>query len=722
MDLINYKNYHMYQDMVRTGEQKTIYVPQDITLNNIADHIEAILNILKDGIATDFVKHCMIIVSWGGDTWCELSLVDYWYNLFMWSMLLKTNQEIKPKHIFWSAELRRGNIKSFIDKYILSKHNRITIDSYELNSIICDNIWYFSHIEEFSYWLANTINNEDDIDLAKKSSRFNELLHCSMQGVPFEMVKEKGMEITYEAVDIIKDSEELLGYEHCLTNSFRANEAVNLRQYKEVNFNIGTKPNNKQGIHPYVIDKSYKMGGVNNLTSYFIESSTARIAQILSKNNVGDSGDFARLLGINNTDTILHNNADYHCMSTHYIKYEVKSDKHLNIIKNRYFRFMPNGLDYLVDIDDKSIIGKTIYLHSPITCASKSAGIGICSRCYGDLYYTNRDINIGKIAAEILSSQLTQTLLSAKHLLETKIRIIEWLGQFNDFFSVDINTIKLNTDLEPEELKKYFIQIDPEDVQLENEDDFSNYEDDNNDSVTHYNEYIEKFSIVTPMGEELVITSKENNPLYISIDFNRLIRKKAYNVNDKITIPMNVLDDIDIFFIKINNNEISKTMNDIIDVINKSSVTPNLSKSEAVQRLADLVIEGGLSIDLVHLEVILSNQIVSVHDLLKRPNWNNPDEKYKLLTLNQALTNNPSIIISLLYKNLKKVLYHPLSYSKTGPSYFDLFYMEQPQVYMNDELLDDDVDIKDPEKFMMMAKIVEEKKEVKPMAKLIDKS
>ena len=44
-----------------------------------------------------------------------------------------------------------------------------------------------------------------------------------------------------------------------------------------------------------VIDKSFKTGGVNDPQSYFVESSTGRFAQILSKQNVGDSGNFARL-------------------------------------------------------------------------------------------------------------------------------------------------------------------------------------------------------------------------------------------------------------------------------------------------------------------------------------------------------------------------------------------------------------------------------------------
>lgn len=719
MHLQNYKNYLMYSDMVKNHEKKIVYVPEDITHNNIDDHITAITNILKDGIETQYVHNTKITVSWGGDVWCDLSIIDYWFNLFMWSMILKTNQKIQPKHIFWQAEFKKFNLKKFVDDFIATKANKIAIDSKELNSIICDGLWKFSDIELFSYYLANTINNEDDIDLMNANQEFYDLLHCSLQGVPFEDVKEAGMNITNRAIAIIKDSEKYIGYEHALTNSFRANEAINPRQYKEASLNIGTKPNGRGTVYPYIIDKSFKTGGVNDPLSYFIESSTARAAQIMSKTNVGDSGDFARLLGLNNTDTILNPNRFYECMSQHFIKYEIKTEKHLVMVKNRYYRFSPLGIERLIDDSDKSLIGKTIYLHSPMTCSSNSSGHGICKRCYGDLYYTNININVGKIAAEILTSILTQILLSAKHLFETKIVKIQWNPEFTDFFDIDINSIKLNEDYFDNDMimKKYMMIIDPDDVNLVSEDDeVLSYSDDDSDEIIiddmgSYNEYITKFIIKTPTGEEIEFGSKDQDPLYISNELNKIIRRKALNSNGKVNIPLSSLGNDILFFIKINNNEISKTMNDIINVINKSSSIEGKTKDEVLQSLVDLVVEGGLNIDSVHLEVILSNQIVSAENILKKPNWNDPYAQYKIITLNQALTNNPSVIVSLLYKDLGKTLYNPLTFSKNAPSFFDLFFCEEPQNYISDELLVDDAGVESPDKKVVVIKRVDDKKE-----------
>lgn len=709
----NYKNYFIYADAIRNGSTTIpIYVP-DITDENIDDHIDGIFAILKDGIETDYVHNLKINISWGGDVNCDLFIVDYWFSLFMWKMILTNHEPIKPKHIFYSAELKRKNIKNFVDKFVLTKENKIKFGNEYLNNNICDGLWAYSFIEYFSYYLACTINNEDNIELMNASPEFYALLHNSMQGIAFEDVKNMGLELTDKAISIIKDSKKYIGYDHGLSASFKASEAINPRQFKEAILNIGTKPNGTGGIYPYVIDSNFQNGGINDPLSYFIESSSARTAQILSKNNVGESGDFARLLGLNNTDTILNKDPNFECLSRNFIKFEIKSDKHLSMIKNRYYRFNPNGMEHVIDDNDKSLVGQTIYLRSPMTC---SCGKSVCRRCYGDLYYTNININIGKIAAEILSSQLTQTLLSAKHLLETKIQAIKWNPEFADYFDIDINAIKL-TDLDSLNLSKYFLVIDPNDIYLENEEEDSiSLDDDGNeivldDDIDIYNEYIPHFYIKTPTGEEIKFGSENgDNSLYISKELNSIIRKKAIPDDGKAIIPLSALTDIILFYVKIINNEISKTMNDIINIINKSSVTENLTKDQAMQNIVDLIIDGNLSIDAVHLEVILANQIVNADDILKKPNWNTPNASYKLFSLDHALMNNPSVVITLLYQNLGKVLYTPLTYSKHSPSFFDLFFMEQPQNYMNADLLDTEPVIDSPEKGITMVKIVDKDK------------
>ena len=117
--LVNFKNYYIYADMIaRRDPWMTVYVPEDITVENIADHIDGINAILQDGIDEDYVHNLKIQVAWENNKACKLFIVDYWFNLFMWSMVLKNNDPIRPKHIFWNPELKRKNIKNFVDEYV----------------------------------------------------------------------------------------------------------------------------------------------------------------------------------------------------------------------------------------------------------------------------------------------------------------------------------------------------------------------------------------------------------------------------------------------------------------------------------------------------------------------------------------------------------------------------------------------------------------------------
>ena len=272
--LVNYKNYYVYADMVKNRSGITIFVPKDLSVDNVDDHIDGINAVLKDGIETDFVHNCKITLKWE-KCQCQLGIIDYWLSLFMWSMILKTGNPIRPKHIFVGTkanimtgapdkmfpwELKRKDIQNYINEYVLTLDNKINIGNVQLNQIIADALWHFSHLEHFAYYLANTINNEDDIDLMRASPEFEKALHTSLYGTPIEQVKDEGMKVTYGIIDIIKNSENFIGYEHGLTNSFRANEAINPRQFKEASINIGTKPNGAGGIFPYVIDKNFKTG------------------------------------------------------------------------------------------------------------------------------------------------------------------------------------------------------------------------------------------------------------------------------------------------------------------------------------------------------------------------------------------------------------------------------------------------------------------------------
>lgn len=680
--LTHIENYGQYASIVK-GKKPHINI-SNITKETWQSHYDSVLNIFKDGIETDIVQKSFISVIFTQPVYgtsVDLAITDYLINLIMWNMLIRTNITIEPKHIFFAKEIKKDTIKDYIDKFLIDT-SRKNFTNKELNNIIDDTLYRIHDIDSFAMFLANTVNLEDNVFLMEKCPEFDACMHADLSGVPLEDVKSVGMQYANKAIEIMKNASQYLGYDHCLADACRASEGINPKQFKEFTINIGTKPNGHGGIFEKPILSSFINGGVASPVDYFIESSTGRTAQIIKYNNVGSSGHFARLLGLNNMDSYLNQNPSYDCYSQNFVELFVKDKKTLKMIKNRYYRLHPRGMEKLINSDNTELIGQKIYLRSPITCASAARGQGVCYKCYGDLAYTvfdagiNFGVNIGRIASETLSSSLTQKLLSAKHLLETFIEKITWVDKFNELFEVEGNLIHINPEIDH---KNFRLIIDPESIELENEedDDLGVSEDDESGSAI-FNEYISEFDIME-LEEFHHISNDKNTKLYISNELNTIIRRKGEPIDGKIYIDFTELKDSTLFIIPIENNELSKTLDHLKDLLNKNGTIKNLNIHQLLQSLIDTVIEGGLNIAATHLEIIMSNQIRDRDNILEKAKWYEYNPNYEILSLNRALTCNPSVTVSMSYQKVSRLLYNPLTFKKNGSSFMDLFFMERPQ-------------------------------------------
>lgn len=692
------ENYYVLAP-IANKKQPVIYT-KDINLSNWHDYYQGMLNVLKDGIELPEIQNGFVKVVFPTNEEVELAFPELFINMILWYSIISLDKTIMPQHLWYDDTFTAKDVKDFIDRFVIAP-NRANVSNKLLNNIIADTITSFVDIDKFSMYFASTLNLEDSIALMRANKEYYDLMHCDLSDVPIDQVKNKGMEIVHKAIFIIKDSKKYIGYHHCLKDSFEAEEGVNIRQYKENSFNIGTKPNGQGSIYHEIVNQSYVTGGLNNYVYQFIDSGASRVAQIISKKNVGDSGGFSRILGLNNMESFLNPDPDYDCHTVNYMNITIFDTKELVRFEGRYYKLHPEGQEFVIKETDTFLIGTPIYLRSPITCRSYAEGHGICRHCYGDRYYTNRDINIGRIATESITAQYTQKRLSAKHLLETLIVAIMWNDAFYQFFDIDINAIKLSSDTIHEAWDGFNLIIDPDAVQLENDDDFLSHKffsDDRHsleDEGPYYNEYITEFNIQLPNGEEVTVGSEatEDCPeakMYFSTDFANVIRdiiKKSINSNeeedDRIFIPMGLLEDMTLFYTKIQNNDLGKNLDIFNDLINKKDVTKSYTKDRLLEKIIETVIKGGIHTQAVHLEVILANQIRDKYDRMKKPDWSVKNGEYELLTLNEALTDNPSIIITLNYQKLAKTLYAPSSFKKTASSIFDLFYMRKPKKFLN---------------------------------------
>ena len=676
------ENYGPYVPLIQNGYMEIN--TDDINPQNYMSYFDGLLNIMRDGIEDPEVQALKIGIHLSDGNFLRLTIPTFYFQLIFWTFPIYIGDHITVIHLVDTRQITKKTIKSYFNM-IIKQHSK-DVDFITLNNLIDETIYKFKYIDEFAMYLSNTVNFKDTLDLMQKYPEFNESIHADLTGVPIEDVKDVGMKYTQTQINYIKSND------HCLRDSFIAQEAISPKQFKEVSVNIGTKPDGHGGVFPYIINNSFMNGGVSNPESYVIDSSVGRTAQILQKMNVGTSGAFARLLETNNLDTFFNPDPNYSCDTKNFIKVFIKDSSWLSMYDRRYYRFDPDGIDYILDKDnDTHLIGQTLYFRSPITCASYARGEGLCRKCYGDLYFVNRDINPGKIAAELLSSIYTQMLLSAKHLLESSVIEMKWNNEFYDIFELNLNMISVQEDIE---LDGYYMILDSNKFSSDDED------DDSEDSGIQYEEFTPSFDIKYPNGNIITFHTAEEDNIYLTEDLNRLLRSKKAKENEDGTyiVSLEQLRSIPVVFtVKIQNKELQRTLERSKHIIDREKDTSSFTKDEIVKEFISANTDGGINVSAIHLETILSNQMRDPDDILSMPDWTKKNAPYKILTLGSALNNSPSITVNLEYQRIGKTLISPLSTKKRKPSVFDLYFMEKPQDYVeNNEMVsnkkDDTID------------------------------
>ena len=679
--LKNLNNYGMYIPLIETS--RITIKSEDINWKTWDEHFNSIYNIMRDGIETEQVQSMIITVDFG-DMQVELYIFDYWFNLIMWKLKCPLGEPIRPKDLLFDDFIRAKHIKQYIDKFLeenIEKYSNVI-----LNNIIDDCLFEFSKIDTFAWYLSNTIDVDSFVTLWYECPEAREIMSIKMatpdNTVPIEQTMSVGTEASNKLLAMIRESD------MCLSDIVKAGQGMSNKQFKEFATHIGPKPNGKGGTFPYILDTNFLMGGVNSTAAYAIESAIGRIAQLIVKGNVGDAGYFANILKLNNIDTNIYPDKNYDCGTNNLIHITLENEDMARRFVKSWFRYSPNGVEMvLTDRMVPFIVGKTIYIRTPMTCASHAKGRGICYKCYGNLAYTNEEKNAGEIASEILSAQLTQKMLSAKHLLESAIIKLEWSHGFKDYFQVDYNTISIRDEID---VKKMKIKINIDSIDAQSEDDYA--ED------RMFNEFVTSFVLVLPTGQELPVFTSSNDSLFITQPLNELLRKTKEDEEGNIIVDLSKLEGLPLFMIEIRNNELTQGLNLIKGLINnKSNIEKmeNKTISNWLQQLLETCIKCDMEIHAVHLAVILSNQIRHIDYELEKPEWEYPNEPYEMVTLNQALTKNPSITISMLYKKLGNVLFNPISFRKHKASQLDPFFMVKPHEVIQNKVKITDTKIDD---------------------------
>jgi hypothetical protein len=259
---------------------------------------------------------------------------------------------------------------------------------------------------------------------------------------------------------------------------------------------------------------------------------------------------------------------------------------------------------------------------------------------------------------------------------------LEWNPEFYEYFALAFNTFALKSTGYVYKGKKLIID---EDVMCRDEMD-----------DTTYNYYITSLTVREPNGKEVKIhTSNSDNIYFVPEFYDYYEAVKARNKNyesDNDVIEFDMVDLLQfpaLFIMEMRNNELSRTMDQIEKLIDNGTVIKNYDRNNILSEFVDTNILGGIKINSVHFEILLMNQMRAADDDLEMPDWTIPNAPYQIISLSKSLNNNPSITVRLQSNKVDRALLSPHNRKLFKPAITDLFYMEKPQVYLNDDIISD---------------------------------
>lgn len=657
------------QELIEGFSNKIIVIEDMMVSNKVySEFIEEIFDALRAGFEHKELRECPVFFRFHQDTEIHtLQLRHFLTNIIFWQPLITLNvvDRLDESFMVNPQQISSKYIKSYIDSKLVIPFRR-QVSNKKLNVTIHDLIFNLSKIStEFNILLGLTINIESFINVAKVNPRFNEIIHTKLDDSwqPSE-IEDTLHKLMTEEVKILMEEDS------CFRPILRSGTGIKHKQLSEFSISGGLKPDLSGNTIPVPINSNLVTGGLSNVSNYYIDSIGGRKALIMNKSVMGKSGHFARKVMLLVSNVKLRDD-DKGCNTVNPIEIELKTPEHLKRFIGRYYR-RPMDTQYrMMTGDETDLIGTKIFVKSPITCASHH---GICRECYGEiLYNTNRSISIGAYAGAIITNPVSQSVLSSKHLLTTTSEAIEFNKEFYTFFNLTANEILLNPETDDLNYGDYSLLIIHDNIVMINELDEG-----------EINEFVTIFHVKNNRtGEIIEMMEKDGKDMYLSPE---LIKAMGIGKKQKKTYEINFLDlpdDTKLFIMEIENNELTRPLYNIMGLLDTKERRKQMNVEtidEMAQKMLDLLIESKIDVQSVHGEVLLQPLIRSIDDVLERPNFKKYDapDKSQILTVEAALEKHPSVLISLSFQFLGRQLLSPLTFKKTGNSFIDPFFREQP--------------------------------------------
>ena len=453
---------------------------------------------------------------------------------------------------------------------------------------------------------------------------------------------------TSEIVEANKKKYELLEAEMFKRGNpyFLANKYTPIlkpKQMEELYICLAQIPDGKNIITKTMNGNGFR-AGYSTPADMYVGAIAARVPDIMNEEYMGSAGYFARNLWILTYGTL--SKTVWDCGSVNPIEIEI-DECMLEMMDGRYYQEKRNvGAYKIFDKNDRSMLGKKLWFRSPATC---NLNEDCCHVCYGTKALKVGDLEGGFIyTTELLTKDVGQKILSAKHLLKTNSEKIEFTDGYEKYFIME------NATLIPTDDKKFDIYFKED------------YLDNISENLTIY------------VGKELfpVVVSKYASihiPDAITDAFKEVLinDETYYKISSHKVLEHGMLCSI----IPINIMMTARYMN--IMKLLENDITKFDTIEGAVTELTHLI-HGILPIFSVHGEIIIGHLVRSLENKLLRPQWTENNPGYQIMRLKTALANHESVTVALAFEQTRHHLLHQIfdernKINRVGPRSFEDF-------------------------------------------------
>lgn len=370
------------------------------------------------------------------------------------------------------------------------------------------------------------------------------------------------------------------------------------------------------------------------------------------------------------SNVVLNEDPTYSCNTTNLLNVKIENVLDLELFEGRFYKVDEKRYKIITQ-KDQNLIGKTIQVRSPETCANKDNKI--CKVCYGTLYNVNYGMHAGLFAAIDSNENKTQRQLSARHALATMSATINLIDEKMFLLNQNGWLFSLNSDIDR---SKYSVIFNTSEVFVENPENYEQYD----------NYYINKLRFKNiKTEEEFEVYEEQNTHLYLSKQLYKTLRDKRFfnlDANEIIEIPLkNFSVDEPFAFLRISNAELAKPLKELAGFIQKGKkqLEGVSDYHEFTAKLNKLYRYGGMAIPSVHIEMLLRNLIRKSDNELEIPDWETEQtpEMYTMLSLNDSIILSNSVTLGMMFERVRSQLKMPRTYRKRGSSIYSVLFINE---------------------------------------------